>query len=125
MTFILIGISNILLMLEILKKQRLTGADFKKEQCTLVVILIFYELGYGIRFFLDEFVYYDLVGKWFAYHMLGFAIAIFEGASLLVLLLYHNKNFKQAQSVDDNATQQQSLPSNISQGTVAHLMMIT
>ena len=89
-----------------------------------MVILVFFELAYGIRFIFYKFLYQndgsidDLI--------MSLIIAITEGSSLLALMLYHNKNFKSNQSVDvDDVTTQSVLFSDTSKQTVAHLTMLT
>ena len=57
-----------------------------------MVILIFFELGYGIRFVVDKF--HKKEEDLFSSLIEQDIVAIFEGASLLALMLYHKKNFK-------------------------------
>ena len=52
-------------------------------------------------------------------------MAIFEGASLLALMIYHKKNFKQNRSVNNNTTQSTFVTSDAKDETVVDLTMIT
>ena len=57
MFFIMLFV-NLALFVQIRKKNKLFGKrtyQFKKEQCTMVIILLFFELSYGIRYVNDQF----------------------------------------------------------------------
>ena len=83
-----------------------------------MVILIFFELGYGIRFVVDKF--YPGKETGFASLIEQDIVAIFEGASLLALMLYHKKNFKPK----DN-TRSTSPTNNTKDETVVDLTNLT
>ena len=71
-------------------------ASFKKENWTLVIILFFFSISYGLRFVYDGF----LIATWkernaeFATNFLYAIMNSFEGITFMTVLLYHNKNFK-------------------------------
>ena len=88
-----------------------------------MVILIFFELGYGIRFVVDKF--YPGKETGFASLIEQDIVAIFEGASLLALMLYHMKNFKPNRSVNINTTQSTFPTDDTKDETFVDLMMIT
>ena len=73
---------------------------FKKEQCTLATILVFFELGFLSRFVWDAILAELLFNeeKWFAICMVYDLIAYLEGLSFSALLLFHRNNFKSGAS---------------------------
>ena len=56
--FFIMLFANLALFIQIRKKNKLFGKrtyQFKKEQCNMVIVLLFFELSYGIRYVNDQF----------------------------------------------------------------------
>ena len=105
--FILMLAANTALMLQIRtmnRKKAGTGSYiFRKEKCTLAIILIFFGLSYLIRFVWDEFLNALLMElEWYFIVELGYDIVcFFDGLSLAALLLFHKSNFKVKRGVQE------------------------
>ena len=94
------GIANVALMLQLrAMNQRLwdraTGV-FRKEQCTLIITLVCFELSYLIRFVWDEYLAYKLyeLATCFQCELVYDLLSYFEALSFVALLLCHKRNFK-------------------------------
>ena len=104
--FILMATANTALMLQIRAMNRKNSGTatyiFRKEKCTLAIILIFFGLSYLFRFVWDEFLLdllfeHDFICE-FAYDLVSY----FDGLSFAALLLFHKSNFKVHQQVQEN-----------------------
>ena len=91
--------ANLALFIQIRKKNKLFGKrtyQFKKEQCNMVIVLLFFELSYGIRYVNDQFFSQQILEKrgLYAYFVSYQVIVALDGVSFLVLLLFHYRNFR-------------------------------
>ena len=96
--FILMGSLNIFLLLQLRAKNRILGPHsygFSREKLTLGLILLFFELSYLARYVWDKFGATQLANaeEWGIYCISFSTVLLFEGLSLLALLLFHLKNF--------------------------------
>ena len=104
--FLLMLALNIDLFIQIRRKNRLYGSvtyQFKREKRTIIAILTFFLMSYGVRFLwdfkLDNFIVSatgtvpDLTLDYRDCMVFEFVIVL-DGASFLVLLLFHLKNFR-------------------------------
>ena len=76
--------------------------DFKKEACTLYILLTFFEISYLSRYLWDEFVGEMLLDDNFAYGI-GFDASLYiDVLPFIGLLLFHYKNFNQSMSLAES-----------------------
>ena len=103
--FILLGVANIALLVSIRAKNKIQNHltyQFKKEQRTLLIILFFFEMSYGFRFFIDSLVLTGWTCQNSFKVFLQYDIMCFcDGLSFLPLLLFHNKNFQSQTNLDE------------------------
>ena len=89
---------NIFLFLQLRAKKRILGPQsygFYREKLTLGIILFFVELSYLARYIWSKFGNNQLMNanKWGKFCNVYSIVCLFEGLSLLALLLFHLKNF--------------------------------
>ena len=88
--FILMAIAYLTLYRKLIKYERVVGTSMQRERRNMIVILIFFELGYLVRFIFSSFLIaelnsYERYSDFIKYYI----IYIFDGSSLLPLLLAH------------------------------------
>ena len=125
--YILMAAVNLALMLQIraMKKNRSGSATyaFRKEKCTLVVILVFFGFSYLTRFVWDRYLNGKLFTPdkgmfifWLTYDLVTYV----DGLSFAALLLFHKSNFKE-QKGTENADSHQETPGSDDDGSVVYL----
>ena len=97
--FLLMAGANIALFFGIKAHNQLRGKptySFRREQCTLTLVLFFFEIGYAFRFVWDKYLEVILFEQYdfFTYYFVADLVAISEGISLLILMIFHRRNFK-------------------------------
>ena len=80
--------------------------SFKKESCTLKIILFFFGLNYLTGFLWDRYVGSALQDYFFAYWMGYDSCILIEVLPFIGLLLFHCKNFKQPKAAAASAAGQ-------------------
>ena len=113
--------ANTALMLQIrAMNQKSSGTApyfFRREKCTLAIILIFFGLSYLVRFVWDEFLHEllcsleSLFFNWLVYDLIGYI----DGLSFAALLLFHKSNFKVHQQVQENEHADMHLSSSMNE----------
>ena len=123
--FIVMGCVNLFLMLQIKRFRKLSPSlvedkAFKKEQKTLVIVLVIFEISYFTRFLAEELLFEDLtLNNLFMVLTIGCVAFIFDGVSFLVLLIVHYRNFKPQQKKRDHRSD--SLYDSAEYDEAAHL----
>ena len=97
--FFIMAAVNILLICVMRKRKnstlnRSSSDDFKKESCTLNIMLFFFELSYLFRFFWDQYLHKIWKEKSFAYRTAYDVSLYIDVLPFIALLLFHWKNFK-------------------------------
>lgn len=106
--FILMAAANICLLIlvgsDLRVQQGRKVSIFKREKTTLLTILFFYEISYLLRFLEDVCQIVDYKDDLFTYLIFIDVMFIFDGLSLLALLIFHFVNFKETQRTESTGS---------------------